>query len=146
MKKILIIIFIFTSVLVFGDEDGISRFPFVASDTVGALIFAENCLGCHEISSFKAAKPDKGYVQKLSADIDYMIFSQASPMAHLDFLKPGELEKVARFLIYGTHIEGWLLKEYHGEVVEEQGCDSCMKCHDNDRIKKVAIPSCSECH
>jgi len=146
MKKFFIILFIFTSFLIYSDKDPTDKFPFVAPDTVGALLFAENCLGCHQISSFTAANPDMGYVEKLAKEIDFKIYSQASPMASLDFLKPSELDKIARFLIYGSHIEDWVLDEYHGDVVEEQGSETCMKCHDNDKIIKVEIPSCSKCH
>jgi len=146
MKKLLIILFIFTSFLTYGGEDSSSKFPFVSSDTVGALLFAENCLGCHGISNFSAADSDENLVGELVKDIDYMIYSPGSAMAVLSILTTGELEKISKFLIYGTHIEGWVLEEYHGEVVEEQGSDTCLKCHDNDRIKKVEIPSCSECH
>jgi len=146
MKKILIILFLFTSLLVYGDEDKVSKFPFVSSDPVGALLFAENCLGCHQISSFTTKIPDTEYVHELAEDINFMIYSQASPMAHLDFFKLSELDKIARFLTYGSHIEGWVDNEFHGKVVEEQSSDTCFKCHDNDKIKKVDIPSYSECH
>ena len=29
-------------------------------------------------------------------------------MAYLNFFKLSELDKIARFLTYGTHIEGWV--------------------------------------
>ena len=146
MKYFFAVLLFFLVIMIFGDEENTIKFPFAASDTVGAILFAENCLGCHQISSFATAKPDMGYVEKLAEDIDFMIFSQASPMAHLDFLNTSELEKIARFLIYGSHIENWVLDEFHGNVIEEQGSDTCMKCHDNDKIKKVEIPGCSKCH
>ena len=146
MKKIFIILFIFTSFLIYSDEDTTGKFPFVATDTVGALLFAENCLGCHKISSFTTVNPDMEYVEKLAEEIDFKIYAPSSAMGQLSFLKNSDLEKIARFMIYGRHIKGWVLEEYHGEVVEEQDSDSCMKCHDNDKIKKVEIPSCNECH
>jgi len=146
MKKLMIFLFIFASLSIFGDEDKTNKFPFVATDTVGALLFAENCLGCHQILEFSASKPDKEYIDKLAEDIDFMIYTPSSPMAHLDFLNPSDLEKIARFLIYGSNIENWVLDEFHGDVSKEQGSDTCMKCHDNDKIKKVEIPSCTECH
>ena len=118
MKKIFIILFIFISFLVYGDEDKTNKFLFVATDTVGALLFAEICLGCYQISSFTTANQDMGYVEKLAEEIDFKIYSQASPMAHLDYLNPQELKKIARFLIYGSHIENWVLDEFHEDVIE----------------------------
>jgi len=46
MKKIFIILFIFTSFLIYSDEDTTGKFPFVATDTVGALLFADCIKGC----------------------------------------------------------------------------------------------------
>ena len=59
------------------------------------------------------------------------------------FLSFSEIKKIARFLLYGSHIEGWVSEEFHGKIVEETGSDTCMKCHDNDRIKNIEIPSSS---
>lgn len=146
MKTILVLTFILCSFIIFGEDNTVKKFPFIASEAEGSLLFAENCLGCHQISSFINKNPDMGYVEKLAEDIDFKIFSQASPMAHLDFLNPSELEKIARFLIYGGHMEDWVFGDYHGKVVEVQGIDSCMKCHDNDKIIEIDIPSCSDCH
>ncbi len=145
--KILPVILIFlASFAVFGQESNSKEFVFVSTEPVGALLFAENCLGCHQISSFTASKPDDGYVKKLAEEIDYMIYAPSSAMSRLSFLKNSDLHKIARFLIYGSHIDGWVSEEYHGEVVEKQGSATCLKCHDNDRVSDIDVPSCSKCH
>lgn len=146
MKYFFTILLFFTVFMVYSDDDKSKKFVSVPSDSTGSLLYAENCFGCHSISTFTASKPDEGYVDELAERIDYQIYSPMTGMSHLDFLSFSEIKKIARFLVYGSHIEGWVSEEFHGEIVEETGSDTCMKCHDNDRIKNIEIPSCSECH
>lgn len=146
MKIFLIILLLITPLLIYGDEDKSIEFAFVSSDPDGAILFAENCLGCHQQSSFSVTRPDEGYVNELAERIDYNIYSPMTGMSHLDFLTFSESMEIARFLVYGSHIKGWLSQGYHGEVVEEKGSDTCMECHVNDRVKRIEIPGCSECH
>ncbi len=146
MKIFLIILLLITPLLIYGDEDNLIDFDFISSDPVGALLFADNCLGCHQPASFIVSEPDEDYVEELAERIDYNIYSPMTGMSHLDFLTFSESMEIARFLVYGTHVKGWLSQGFHGEIVEEMGSGTCMECHENDRIKRVEIPGCSECH
>ena len=78
--------------------------------------------------------------------IDLKVYEPGSPMEGLSSLKFSEIEEIARFLVYGKHIQDWINGEYHGDAVGEIGSKKCMKCHDNDLIKKIEIPRCSKCH
>ena len=146
MKKILIILLFFTTLLVYGDEDKSRDYKFVSSNPVGSLLFADNCRSCHQSASFIVSEPDEDYAKELAERIDYNIYFPMTGMSHLDFLTFSESKEIARFLVYGSHIKGWLSQGFHGEIVEEKGMNTCMECHDNDKVKKVEIPSCSECH
>ena len=146
MKKILIILLFFTTFLIHSDENKSKDNTFNFFKPLGALLFAENCLGCHQPTSFSVSEPDEDYVKELAERIDYNIYSPMTGMSHLDFLTFSESEEIARFLIYGSHVKGWLSQGFHGEIVEEKGSDTCMKCHDNDRIRNIEVPGCSDCH
>lgn len=146
MKIIQIILLILTAFFIFGDEDTSDMFSFISSDPVGALLFADNCLACHQPTSFIVLEPDDDYVEELAERIDYNIYSPMTGMSHLDFLTFSESKEIARFLVYGSHVKGWLSQGLHGEIVEERGNNTCLGCHENDRIKRIEIPSCSECH
>jgi hypothetical protein len=146
VKNYLSIILLFFPLLIFADDTNSKEFIFVSTDSVGSVLFADNCLSCHSLSYFNTSNPDEESVNELTERIDTKIYEQGSPMTGLDSFKYSEIKKIAWFLIYGRHIEGWVDQEYHGEFVEEQSGDSCIKCHDNNRIRKVEISSCSDCH
>ena len=112
----------------------------------GALLWAENCMGCHIPQNFLAKNPDDGYVDHLLEEIEFNIYDPESGMNVLSFLKSKELRSIATFLIYGSHGEKWLNQGLHGQSASEFGSENCIKCHDNPNLYKEPPLSCNVCH
>ena len=92
MKHIISLVFIFSiSTLLYADD--------IQFEKDGALLWTENCMGCHIPQTFLAAVPDEGYVEELIQDIEFNIYSPGSGMSELYFLNNDEIEKIATFLI-----------------------------------------------
>lgn len=146
MKIILIVLLFFTTLLIHSDDDKSIDYFKDSIKPAGALLFAENCLKCHQAKSFIVTEPNEDYVIDLAERIEYYIYSPVGGMYELNFLTFNEVSEIARFLIYGSHVEGWLSMGIHGGIVEERGSDTCMKCHNDSTLKEVEISSCINCH
>jgi len=112
----------------------------------GALLWSENCMGCHIPQNFIAAVPEEDYVTELVEEIEFNIYDPESGMSVLDYLKSFELQKIARFLIYGRHQDTWITEGLHGQMAKEFGTDNCYNCHDNRNFYKEPPVSCNQCH
>jgi len=115
-------------------------------DKDGAILWAENCMGCHIPKDFLAADPDREYVDELIEAIEFNIYDPESGMSELYYLKRDEIDKIATFLIYGSHGENWSGKNLHSKSAKEFGTESCLKCHDNGNFYKDPPLSCNACH
>lgn len=111
----------------------------------GAVLWGENCMGCHIPQNFLVAQPDEGHVEALIEEIEYNIYNPESGMGFLAPMKDNVLERIAEFLVYGSHGEGWMAGG-HGWQAEEFGTDTCFKCHDNPRLYKEPPANCNSCH
>jgi hypothetical protein len=138
MKGIIICFLLAFSFNLFGDE--------IQLEKDGAILWAENCMGCHIPKDFLAADPDREYVDELIETIEFNIFDPESGMNVLSYLKSVEINKIAEFLIYGSHGEKWASQNLHSRSAREFGTDSCLKCHDNDKFYKEPPRTCNVCH
>ena len=138
MKGLILCVLLAVSFNIYSDEVGFEK--------DGAILWAENCMGCHIPRNFLAANPDPEYVNELIEEIDYNIYDPESGMNVLTYLKRFEIEKIAAFLIYGSHGEKWAAENLHSSSAVELGTDSCIKCHDNSNFYKNPPPSCNACH
>lgn len=118
----------------------------VMPDKDGAILWAENCMGCHIPQNFLAAVPEPEYVDELILEIEYNIYDPESGMNELNYLKSSEIEKIARFLIFGSHGKKWDTEIPHGKSALDFGTDSCLKCHDNGNLYSEPPVSCNACH
>ncbi|MDA3810339.1 MAG: hypothetical protein PF518_08420 [Spirochaetaceae bacterium] len=139
MKLFFIFLLLLLSIQIYSDES------FIQKD--GALLWAENCMGCHIPKYFLAAEPDQGYVDELVETIDYNINFSGSAMSALYSLKNDEIDKIANFLIFGSHGDQWENEgSFHGQSAREFGSENCYKCHDNESFYKNPPISCNSCH
>ncbi len=136
--KITVLVLVFISAGLYGDDNLFSDY--------GSVLFTENCMSCHSMSSYKVKNPEKEDVDQLTEEIEFRIYTPGSAMMDLDYLNRSEIKEISRFLVYGAHVKNWVSEDYHGDYAEDIGSSVCMECHDNDELDKVDIPSCTECH
>lgn len=111
----------------------------------GALLWVEKCMSCHFPGGYLTSDPDDGAVASLIEDIEYAMFNPQSGMDILGSMKFDELDRIARFLTFGSHGEEWMRGE-HGRQTELYGSGDCLKCHDNTRLYNEPPVSCNQCH
>lgn len=118
----------------------------VTMEKDGAILWAENCMSCHVPKYFLVAEPDMGHVNELVQAIEFNIYRPESAMNFLYYLKAGDIDEIARFLVYGSHGEKWMSGGLHGKTATSAGTDLCIKCHGNSQFYKKPPVSCSRCH